>query len=497
MTRAPQKRAATLTLLTCLIGAVSAAPATRDASAHHDVVDTSRAFQTIDNFGASDAWTIQMLGKWETPARDRAAELLFSKDKGIGLSCWRFNIGGGVQMETIPQRFRTAETFEVSPGKYDWTRQAGEQWFLRKSAEYGVEQRLAFVNSPPGRMTRSGLTNAGKVEGPTNFKDGMEGAYATYLADILDHFRAESLAFDYISPLNEPQVDWNGKQEGCRMDNVTIARVTHAVAEEFQRRGLPAKLISPESATTVDMARLSTRPTTRWGYAVGDYIDVLSADPEFARASGKTLCHHLYNAFEGPNLFTACRELHDKMAKLPDWKIWMSEICIMHPKRDLGMDSALTLAKMMHAVMSVEGASAFQWWLAVSPYDYRDGLLYTTWQHPGDEEDLTESKMLWAFGNFSRFIRPGWRRVALSGEGHSETGLMASAYVDPTGEKVAAVYVNTLPAPQRVHLASKDGPWTSLRAFETSAAKNLEESTTQDGWATVPAHSVVTLLAEK
>jgi len=65
-----------------------------------------------------------------------------------------------------------------------------ERWFLAAAKERGVEQFLAFVNSPPGRMTLDGLTNMGSNRtAPSNLKPGYEGQYAKYLADILLHFR--------------------------------------------------------------------------------------------------------------------------------------------------------------------------------------------------------------------------------------------------------------------------------------------------------------------
>ncbi len=50
--------------------------------------------QIIDNFAASDCWSIQRRGGWSLLNRNRVADLLFSQTDGIGLSCWRFNIGG-------------------------------------------------------------------------------------------------------------------------------------------------------------------------------------------------------------------------------------------------------------------------------------------------------------------------------------------------------------------------------------------------------------------
>ena len=44
---------------------------------------------------------LQGLGDWSETNKHRIAELLFSTNKGIGLSAWRFNIGAGVNRQTI------------------------------------------------------------------------------------------------------------------------------------------------------------------------------------------------------------------------------------------------------------------------------------------------------------------------------------------------------------------------------------------------------------
>ena len=64
------------------------------------VVDTQTTYQQIDNFSASDAWSMHIIGKWPQEKQNQVADWLFStendangKPKGIGLSLWRFNVG--------------------------------------------------------------------------------------------------------------------------------------------------------------------------------------------------------------------------------------------------------------------------------------------------------------------------------------------------------------------------------------------------------------------
>jgi len=121
-----------------------------------DTVDISVEFQTVEHFGASDCWTIEPIGKfWSEQNKQRIADLLFSLDKGIGLSCWRFNIGAGLD-DTMPVPYRTVESFAVAEGVYDWNRCEGQRWFLRAAKIRGVPYFLAFVNSPPRFLTKNG-----------------------------------------------------------------------------------------------------------------------------------------------------------------------------------------------------------------------------------------------------------------------------------------------------------------------------------------------------
>ena len=140
-----------------------------------DTVLLDEERQIIDNFAASDAWSMQKIGGWSPSNRDRVADLLFSQTNGIGLSCWRFNVGGGI-ISKITNPWRTAETFEIAPRQYDWTRQRNEQWFLQAAKRRGVPQFLAFVNSPPARLTRNGLTFCDRDTSTTNLRSVLNAS---------------------------------------------------------------------------------------------------------------------------------------------------------------------------------------------------------------------------------------------------------------------------------------------------------------------------------
>ena len=68
----------------------------------------------------------------------------------------------------------------------------------------------------------------------------------------------------------------------------------------------------------------------------------------------------------------------------------------------------------------------------------------SAWQ-PADSRravGAVESKTLWALGNYSFFIRPGYIRIGLQGADNLDT-LVASAYQAPDKSRVVAVFVNS------------------------------------------------------
>jgi O-glycosyl hydrolase len=492
-----------------LVFALALAP----PAAHSDTVRAGVEYQVIENFGASDCWSMQMVGGWSAPNRDRVADLLFSLDRGIGLSCWRFNVGGGINPK-ITNRWRTAETFETAEGKYDWSRQANERWFLQAAKTRGVPQFLAFVNSPPGRMTRNGLTFCTKGDGTTNLKDGYEGQFARYLADVLQHFKdAERVNFDYVSPVNEPQWDWDGhSQEGNRYSNQDIKRVTTALASELKSRGLKTAIALVESGSLPDMWQDSPGLTKTYGAKYGDYLNALAGDPAIAPLLDHRIGYHSYGSDRlDTQLLQRRQQLMEKMTQFPGWKLWQTEYCVMAgPEgkggngRDLTMKTALDVARLMHLDLTVAGVSAWQWWTSFSPEDYKDGLIYTNWKKPGDPETIYPARLLWAFGNYSRFVRPGMKRVQLAGDGHDIRGLMGSAYKDEPGKKIVAVYVNVSETVQPVSINFDLGnrAWSlkNVTPYITSARdgdelKAYPAVSKLEGFE-IPPRSVVTLVAQ-
>jgi O-glycosyl hydrolase len=175
-------------------------------------IDVRRAAQTIENIGASGCWYSEPIGRyWPATKKKQMAKWLFSRGfdsagdpAGIGLSAWRFNIGGGTAEQGdssgIDKVWRRAECFLSPDGSYDWSKQAGYLWFVHQAYAYGVEKLIAFCNTPPVSMTKNGFGYKTEKDYRSNLREDRYGAYAGFLATVLDHFDSIGLPFSYISP---------------------------------------------------------------------------------------------------------------------------------------------------------------------------------------------------------------------------------------------------------------------------------------------------------
>jgi hypothetical protein len=475
------------------------------------IIDIDEEYQTIDNFAASDCWTFQIVGGWFTPNKNKIADLLFSTENGIGLSAWRFNIGAGKENNRISHPWRSVETFEISEGVYDWTRQAEETWFLHAAKDRGVEQFIAFINSPPARMTRSGYTNCNNGLGSTNLKEGYEGQFATYLVDILKHFRDdENIEFSHISPVNEPQWEWNqSNQEGNRASNEDIKNIVHELYSELVQQGVNTEITIGESGNLPNWYTRANGISNEYSEEYGNYLNAFCNDTSINYKISKALSGHSYwSDLIATELVQDRIFLKGHLLNYFDdgWKFWQTEYNPMEGPyneggngRDLTMTTALNVARVIHFDLTILNASAWQWWTAMSPEDYKDGLIYTDYMQTGNQS-IIESKILWTLGNYSRFIRPGSKRIDCLGAA-DKYSLMASAYKDETNDKLIVVIINVTDEAKDFSFSidGVDSNFTFTSYITSDILGNdLREDITFNylEGITIPAKSVVTLVGD-
>lgn len=479
------------TLLSLTLLVTPAAPAAAQATLEITLLP-QRQHQTMRSFGASDAWSVQYVGaRWPVAKRERIADLLFSLDdrpdgspRGIGLSAWRFNIGAGSaeqgRASGISSPWRRAESFLRPDGGYDWNAQEGQRWFLRAARDRGVRQFIGFANSPPVYFTRNGIAHAAGGDS-TNLAADRYDDYAAFLARVVRGLEAnDGVRLDYVSPFNEPQWDWkDSKQEGSPWRNAEIARSVREIDRAFRNAGVTTEIQVTEAGKYTYLRESADLPER--GDQIATFFD--RASPlylgDVPNLAHQIVGHSYWTTWDPETLVRERVALRARLREVdPTLEFWMSEYCLLEdnpevkgPGRDLGIDPALYVARVVHADLTLADASAWHWWLAIGTGDYKDGLLYI--DRDTTDGQIYESKMLWALGNYSRFIRPGMRRIEVSrsdgkSPGEAIQGVLVSAYVDPATGREVAVLVNQLHEEVPVHLKAPGS--RILRSYLTSAA---------------------------
>ncbi|WP_163706917.1 glycoside hydrolase [Mangrovibacterium lignilyticum] len=470
-------------------------------------------FQTIDGFGASDAWRCQFVGKnWPIDKKEQIADWLFSSEtdengnpKGIGLSLWRFYLAAGTAEQGnksgIANEWRRGESFLSPQGDWDWNKYEGQRWFLNAAKERGVSKFLAFTIAAPVQYARNGKGFASEGDIRFNVKADCVGDYAAYLAEVLQHFKEhEEITFEYISPFNEPQWDWDqGNQEGTPALNQELYNYINLLSKELVRRNLKTKIVAGEAAT-IDHISSYVKKDDRdnqmevfWSKSSPYYLgNLANVEPII---SG----HSYFSVWPVKAQVESREELAEKMAQVnPEIGYWESEYCVLEAndeigggwKRDLEMPTALFVARIIHNDLTICNARSWQWWTALSQFDFKDGLVYldagtqdVTGAMGADTESLKkdgiarDSKLMWAFGNYSRFIRPGMVRVEARLDGINnlahDDGLMVSAYQSSDGRELVVVIVNTTESAFTIDSTSTGGA-TSTKMYLTDKEHKLE-----------------------
>lgn len=466
--------------------------------------------QQIHDFGASGCWNSEEIGKyWPNAKKDRMAELLFSAEtdeqgnpKGIALSSYRFNIGAGTTEQgvasNIPDPNRRAECFLDSTGKYDFSKQSGYQWFLRKAKEYGVPTLIAFVNSPPVFMNQNGLGFKSNKDGHTNLKPEKYTEFAEFLSTVLKHFDNQRIHFDYISPVNETQWEWaandKGKcsQEGSPYFNYEIANVVRKIDSVFTQLQVTSKIFIAEAGAIDRLvegnAWADDQIDNFWNPAQANYLgnlkniekNAVSAHSYWTESNTEKLIENRLKLFE--KLQSTNKEL----------QYWQTEYSFLGNGYKEGstdkrsqIDCGLFLAKVIHHDLTLVNAPVWQFWTAIDATRPNSEIRYNLISAIPDKDrkdgEFYDTKNLWALGNYSRFVRPGMYRIETErNDGlslqQSADKLMVSAYFDEKTQKMVLVAINYDTNPQEIELKFENFTSKVLRVkpYTTSGEDNLK-----------------------
>ena len=447
-------------------------------------VDETRTYQTVRGFGASDAWSNELIQQWNDSSRNTAADWLFSKETrpdgsywGIGLSIWRYNLGAGSSEQGdssgISDPYRRTESFLNPDGSYDFHKQSGARWFLNAAKNRGLEKLVMFVNSPPVTLTTNGKSFTG-ISGKTNLAPDKVEAFADYIVHSIQYFEKDKIHFDYISPVNEPQWGWdrNSGQEGNPSTNIQTAAIARKIDQRFIENQITTKIQIPESGLLV-FANPGFKFKPGRQNEINNFFNpgkkTYVGDQKLV---AKQICAHSYFTEWPLWINRKVRKRTARVCARHDLEYWMSEYCILRQTRDItgngrdmGMHTALYVARVIHHDLVYGNASAWCWWLGLSTADFKDGLVYANRNGTG----LADSKTLWALGNFSQFIKPGAVRVQVKYK--ENKSIFVSAYRNTGSGGFVLVIINMKSEKQTMVLENL--PEGKLTGWETSEDKSL------------------------
>lgn len=441
-------------------------------------VDPSETFQTIDNFTASDAWSGEFVGRyWDENTKNSVARWLFSQETdeagnplGIGLSLWRVNLGAGTLEQENPdiQPYqRRAESYlTISGDGYDWTKCPGQRWFVSKAAGMGCDNFLLFSNSAPVQYTLNGRGWAPSTD-RANIRPECYSAFAGYIADVAEHFERNGWRVSYVSPINEPNVRWNSpRQEGSswRIDEMykVFSALDSTLAERESLKDV--RIVVGESG---DLKYLySTSDYLQRGFGGSDLAPAFLVRHFWDEKSPYYLgdLTHVPRMIAGHDYWSEAtnrmmRDVRMRVREVCDKynvDFQQTEWCLLPPsllKVKDGMTPdwdgsqdiqvALVMGRLIHTDLTVAEARAWGYWKAMEVKG--DHSLIALWPDGGDLRNggrVTANKLLWALGNYSFFLRPGYTRISCEGADDLNR-LAVSAFVSSDCGRIVLVGVNS------------------------------------------------------
>ncbi|MGH9543576.1 MAG: glycoside hydrolase family 30 protein, partial [Terriglobales bacterium] len=397
-------------------------------------IEAGRTAQEIAGFGASGAFHMaDLLERFPADERGRVLDALFATTgTGAGLSMVR-NI--------IPAGDRRAPGIEPASGQWNWEGDAGQIRLMREAAQRGCTRFVSTAWTPPAWMKTNNNIVGGRLR-----RDRYDD-YAEYLAEYVAQYRSRhGLDIHAISPQNEPDV--TVKYASCYWSGEEYREfVKSALGPAWRRRKPAARILLGEPSTWTEAP---VAPALEDAEA-REAIDIVAA-----------------HAYFGDNAAPEIR-LTDRIGDFPVARglgkpIWQTEVSAFNGN-DAGIADALYWAKLLHFHLAENNVSGWFYWWLVSPRNDREALV----QLDPASQGWLPNKRLFALGQYSRFVRPGARRVEAGA--NPAPGVYVSAYRQ--GEGLAIVAINDNKEAVAAEFAVAGLAPKTVEGYRTSAFEEL------------------------
>ena len=108
-----------------------------------------------------------------------------------------------------------------------------------------------------------------------------------------------------------------------------------------------------------------------------------------------------------------------------------------------GIQEALLLGRLVYSDVVYAGSESWSYWKGMELNGSRSLIgLYAKDNNIFNGGTAATNKILWALGNYSFFVRPGYKRISLSGADDLNT-LIGAAFIAPDHTKIVVVFTNS------------------------------------------------------
>jgi O-glycosyl hydrolase len=450
------------------------APATSALAAITATINGATKYQTIAGFGVSEAFgQAQTVMDSSAATQQQVLSLLYSPTSGAGLTILRNEIsadsGSTIEPNAPPVPSATPAYVPLSSIGSD----QGQLWFAQQiKADYGVTNVFADAWSAPAFMkTNDSAINGGTlcgVPGATCSSGDWRQAYANYLEHYAADYAAAGVPLSYIGPENEANLSTS--YDSMQLSPSQTANFLDTLGPTMASSGLTTKV--------------ECCATEGFDYAQ-QYAAAIEAD---ATANSYTPLFTSHGYTEAPTAIAGWTK--------PVWESeWFNyDNNPWETAWDNGTaDSGITWAQNIYNGLANANLSAFLFWYGsnISSVGGNGSLLMIN-----SDGSVSVSARLWAFANYSRFIRPGAVRIAAT---TSSSAVDLTAFKNTDGS-VSIVALNTATADEPITY-SLSGTGTPNGAEVTPYLTNSSNDTAAQATtsvsggaftATVPARSLVT-----
>jgi O-glycosyl hydrolase len=439
--------------------------------------------QQIDGFGGSNAWT--GLPR-DSITAEELVKLLFSKTEGMGFTILRNRIPFRERLDGDKDPSHN-DGFIVrkSDNTYDYVTNSDgtktfnlnwDSWDIAGTRRL-IEQIKALGNDGPENLTVMSTPWTPPNNRVTQWKEDVKGVNVNHngaidwsTPDVWGRLKKDKYA-DYADLLSGYAKDFESKMGAplaiLSIQNEPNWKVNYESAywsgEDFRDFLVILEKRFPRNGTGIMIPEYENFGM-KFEEVIKPSLDVPAVE--------KFITHialHQYNGAYDSSSRAGAKAFPEIIAT--GKRFWQTEVSGSGPQipTGTGIENALYYARMIHFDFTLVEMNAFLfWWLWSGNSREFTGCLVNI--EGGDE--IIASKRLYAMGQYSRFIRPGWYRIQSDTEPRS--GVYSSAYRNPNSKEIAIVIVNDRSSTSNISLELSGAEFDNLQVWRTSSKEDLQ-----------------------